>query len=137
MTNPVLGTVTLNKDFTIKCPSFTPEKPELFFKLFRSLLRTQGVTDKIRQFNLDFLQLPARVQEKCENLLENPNDDSLDELEKETLAIYSTTGEKKTSEITDPVCSRQSHLQRITSANQGTARPERRRKQRVSATPFF
>ena len=115
--NPVLGTATLNKDFTIKCPSFTPEKPELFFKLFRSLLRTQGVTDKIRQFNLVFLQLPARVQEKCENLLENPNDDSLDELEKETLAIYGATGEKKTSEITDPVCSRRSHLQRITSAN--------------------
>ena len=97
--NQVATTAALNKDFTIKCPTFTPEKPELFFKLFRSLLRTQGVTDKIRQFNLVFLQLPARVQEKCENLLENPDDESLDKLEEETLSIYGATGEKKLQKL--------------------------------------
>ena len=99
---PLQGTLTaagLGKDFSMKCPTFSPEKPELFFKLFRSLLTTQGVTDKVRQFNLVFLQLPTRVQEKCMTLLENPGDDSLDKLQAETLLIFGATEEKKLQKL--------------------------------------
>ena len=83
----------------MKCPVFTADKPELFFKLFRFLLTTQGVTNKVRQFHLVFLQLPTRVQDKCMSLLENPDDESLDKLEEETLLIFGATGEKKLQKL--------------------------------------